>query len=74
MDDVLWYAATVDVTRMGPFSSQLEAWSALRRADGEPNKPGDRVWPERPPFVTTDRKTQAAEHARAVRKEVTRAR
>lgn len=41
-----WYAATAEIARMGPFASQIEAWRALRRADGRANMPGDRVWPE----------------------------
>lgn len=42
----VWYAATNDIVKMGPYVSDIAAWAALRRASGEPNMPGDRVWPE----------------------------
>jgi hypothetical protein len=46
-DEVEWFAATVDIERMGPYTNAIDAWAALRRSSGEVNAPGDRVWPER---------------------------
>jgi hypothetical protein len=45
-NEVEWFAATNDIQRMGPYNTEVEAWAALKRDDGSPNKPGDRVWPE----------------------------
>jgi hypothetical protein len=47
-----WYAATDDVQRMGPYSTMIEAWRAVRLtvcqqyARGRLHAKGSYVWPE----------------------------
>lgn len=48
-----WYAGTDEITRMGPFRTQIEAWEALRltpeasrRYGTRIHPPGAYVWPE----------------------------
>lgn len=44
--EVHWFARGGGIKRMGPFPSQLQAWEALRKVDGEPVEDAQ-VWPER---------------------------
>ena len=41
-----WFAATTEITRAGPYKTQVEAWASLRRTNGNANELGDRVWCE----------------------------
>lgn len=49
---IVWYAATEDFARMGPFTSEVEAWKALKlRTEaafiaGRVHAVGAYVWPE----------------------------
>ncbi len=44
-EEVYWYARARDVSRMGTFKTQLEAWEAVMSMDGTP-APEAAVWCE----------------------------
>lgn len=43
---VAWFARGAGIKRIGPFSTELEAWEALQGTDGEPIEAAT-VWVER---------------------------
>jgi hypothetical protein len=43
--DLIWFACAPEIKKMGPYASQVEAWSALMGLDGIPVS-GSNVWCE----------------------------
>ncbi len=52
----VWFAASDDIARMGPFETDVEAWKALERKhtydDRSVHIEGAHVWPEQAPVRT----------------------
>lgn len=47
-NNIIFFARSERIAKMGPYNSEVEAWKALRGLDGLPVKDAQ-VWPEEIP-------------------------